>query len=171
MKKNIIIICLLVISLFTIVGCGKKNTKDNSKEDSTIVTVQKEKFELKNENKLNAMHYKENYVDFHTDAIGNIRTMSYTKEGNFIFEVRFMFDENRSEEELKATLEAQTGAKEKSKEINGNKYIYYEYKSEDGLTTHHYIHAHKGKLYSIAFFLTNKPGNIEEVFMNNVTFE
>ena len=176
MKKKIILSLLIIFALFTITGCDNSNNSEetinnNSNDDKNVVTIQGEKYKLKSDQTLKSIHYKENYVDFHSDAIGNIRTMSYTKQEKVIFEVRVMYDENRSLSELKATLETQTGAKEQSKEINGIKYIYYEYKTDDNLTVHHYMYVYDGKVYSIGFFLGENYGNIEEIFMNNVSFE
>lgn len=172
MKKKLIFSILVIVTLFTITGCGKSNSNvnNNLKDNKEIITIQGEQFRLKSEQTLNELHYKENYVDFHSDAIGNMRTMNYTKEGNLIFEVRIMYDENRSVEELQAIVEAQYNTKEQSKEVNGIKYIYYEYEGEDGVTIHHYLYVQNGKAYSIGFFLGENYGNIEEVFMNNVSF-
>ena len=176
MKKKIILSLLLVVTLIIVTGCSTKennnsSTKGNSKSSSNVVTINKEKFELDSSRNLENLHYKENYVDFQTDQIGYMRTMSYSKDGKLVFEVRTMYDESRSDSELKAIISAQTNAKEQEKEINGIKYIYYEYTQEENVTVHHYIYVHKNKAYTIAFFLGENPGNIEEVFMNNVSFE
>ena len=173
MKK---ILLLIILALFIMTGCGKVkkneiNINNNSNDAKDVVTIQSEKYKLKSNQTLKNLHYKENYIDFHSDAIGNMRTMSYIKQEKVIFEVRVMYDENRSLSELKATLETQTGSKEQNKEINGVKYIYYEYKTGDNLTAHYYMHVCDGKVYSIGFFLGENYGNIEEVFMNNVSFE
>ena len=173
MKKKIITSLFIMVALFTITGCGKAKTNEDKNIGNTkeIVTIQGEKFNLKSERNLNDLYYKENYVDFHTDAMGNIRTMSYTKQEKIIFEVHIMYDENRSLSELKAIIDTQNETKEQSKEVNGIKYVYYEYKTNDNLTVHHYIYVHKGKTYTIAFILGENPGNIEDVFMNNISFK
>lgn len=175
MKKKILLVLLVIVALFTVTGCGKSNNSDgktnNTSDNKEIVTIQGEKFKLKSKTSLYDINYNENYVDFHTDRIGNVRIMNYTKQEKVVFEVRIMYDDTRSLSELKAILETQTGAKEQSKELNGIKYIYYEYKTSDNLIAHHYMYVHKGKVYSVGFFLGENPGNIEEVFMNNVLFE
>ena len=176
MKKKILIGILIVLILFTITGCGgsknsEMNNIKNTSDNNEVVTIQGEKFYLKSDKDFGDLHYKENYVDFHTDQIGNMRTMSYSKNGNTVFGIRVMYDEDRLESELKAVLETQTGAKEQSKEINGIKYIYYEYTSNDNLTVHHYMHVHNSKVYSIGIFLGEDSGDIEKVFMNNVSFK
>ena len=167
---------LLIITLFTLSGCGKsQNIESNTIPSKTslkdVVTIGNEQFELNSSDNLYDMHYKENYVDFHTDRIGNTKIMNYNSNDEFVFEVRMMYDDSRSDSELRAIIETQTGAKEQSKEINGIKYIYYEYISDDGDTVHHYMYIHNGKVYSIGIFLGKNPGNIESVFMNNVSFE
>ena len=97
--------------------------------------------------------------------------MTYKPNGKLAFEVRVMGDDGRSIEELKALITTKYKCQEQSKEINGNKYVYFEYNAEDGVKVHHYIFVYRGKAYSIGFFLGENPGNIEEVFMNNVSFK
>ncbi len=175
MKKKFLLYLFVLTSVFTITGCGNSRNSqtisNNSNDDKNVVTIQGEKYRLKSDQTLNSLHYKENYVDFYSDAIGNMRTMSYTKQGKLIFEVRIMYDENRSLSESKAIIETQSSAREQSKEINNIKYIYYDYKNKDDVTVHLYMYVYNGKVYSIGFFLGENYGNIEEVFMNNVFFE
>lgn len=175
MKKRILLSLLVIVTLFVITGCGKSNNSNSSNNQNMnnskdVVTIQGQQFKLKSEQSLNNLHYKENYIDFYSDAIGNMRTMSYIKQEKLIFEVRMMYDESRSLSELKAIVETQNGAKEQSKEINGIKYVYYEYKMKDESTVHHYMYVYNGKVYTIGFFLGENYGNIEDVFMNNVFF-
>ncbi len=173
MKKKLLCL-LLVLTLFTVIGCGNKNDnidKTTGNKVTNMVTIGEEQFKLDSSADLYSLHYKRNFVDFYTDAIGDMRTMSYTKDDNLVFEVRVMYDEGRSVSELKAITETQTGASATSKVVNGIEYVYYEYTSTDGLTVHHYIYAYNGKAYSIGFFLGESAGNIEEVFMNGVSFE
>ncbi len=169
--KRTIICFVLILSMIAMAGCGSK--KEDSKEASkgAVVTVLGDEFELRSTQDLYGIHYKENYVDFYSDAIGNMRTMSYRKGDQFAFEVRVFYDESRSIEESKAIIEVNYGAKEQSKTINGIEYAYYEYDDAEGIKVHHYMTVFDGKVYSIGFFLGDEPGNIEEVFMNNVSFE
>ncbi len=173
MKK--ILLSFLIITAFFLTACGNSNSREISnnqnESDKDIVTIQGIKYKLKSTQTLKNLHYKENYIDFHSDAIGNMRTMSYIKGEKLIFEVRMMYDENRSLSELKAIIETQNKVKEQSKEINNIKYIYYDYKNESNATVHLYMYAYNGKAYSIGFFLGEDYGNIEEVFMNNISFE
>ena len=175
MKKKILFCLLVMVGVLTITGCGKSNesntnTKQEVSKEKNVVTIEGEKYKLDSSDNLYSLHFKENYVDFHTDTIGNYKIMNYIN-GDLVFEVRMMYDDSRSDSELKAIVETQTGAKEQSKEINGIKYIYYEYTSDEGDTVHHYMYVYDGKVYSIGFFLGKNPGNIEEVFMNNISFE
>ena len=45
------------------------------------------------------------------------------------------------------------------------------FKNNLGDNDHYYLYEYNNKTYSIIFFLGENPGNIEEVFMNNVRFE
>lgn len=172
MKKRFLLSLLVIVTFFAIMGCGKSNGSNNQKtnDNKDVVTIQGQQYKLKSEQSLQKLHYKENYIDFYSDAIGNMRTMSFFKQEKLIFEVRMMYDESRSLSELKAIVETQNGAKEQSKEINGIKYVYYEYQTKDNSTVHHYMYVYDGKVYTIGFFLGENYGNIEDVFMNNVSF-
>ena len=170
MRKKIILCLLVLIGIFAITGCGSSKATDNTSDKKVVVTVQGKSFNLDVDIDLGGLHYKENNVDFHIDPLNNMRTMNYTKDGNIVFEVRTMYDENRSIEELKAILSTELNAEEQSKKVNGIEYIYYEYKSDD-LMVHHYIHVYNGKVYTIAFFLGEDPGDIEDVFMNELSFK
>ena len=80
MKKFLLIIIMLLL----VSGCEKKSeeVRNNTNNDDMMVEIDDERFKLTSSNSLKDMHYKENYVDFYTDAIGNVRTMSYSKMVN-----------------------------------------------------------------------------------------
>lgn len=144
-------------------------TEANSGETAdAVVTIGDKTFLLKNDVELNGLHYKENYVDFNTDRVGNLKTMSYNFDGAFSFEVRVYCEEEHSFEEVKAQM---SDYEESTKEVNGIAYTYYTYKNDLGDDAHYYMVEHGNKTYAIIFFLGENPGNIEEVFMDNVRFE
>ena len=183
MKKKVPVIALIVVlglGLFALASCGNNAGSDNgsanngsennsaAQKESAVVTIGNESFDLKNETELVGLHYLENYVDFNTDRIGNVKSMSYNYDGAFSFEVRVNCDEEHSYDEVKALMNEY---EEKTKEVNGIVYTYYEYKSSLEDDVHYYLYEYDHKPYSIVFFLGENPGNIEEVFMNNVRFE
>ena len=168
--KKIVICLMLVFALLMTSGCGGKKEEKKDTESGSVVEIQGESFELHSTEDLYDIHYKENYVDFHTDAIGNIRTMTYNKGDEFVFNIMVYYDENTSLEEAKAIIEVDYGAKEQARTVNGIDYIYYEYADANGYPIHHYMYVYGGHVYSIGIVLGNDPGNIEEVFMNNVRF-
>ena len=174
MAALIVVLCLGLVAL---AACGNHtNSGDNngSKNNSTapkagaVVTIGDETYNLKSETELIKLHYLENYVDFNTDRVGNTKSMSFNYQGAFSFEVRVNCEEEHSYEEVKALL---SEYEEKTKEVNGITYAYYEYKSNLNHDVHYYLYEYDQKPYSIIFFLGENPGNIEEVFMNNVRFE
>lgn len=192
-KKTMIIgaiVIALIVGLLVIVLClnnGKENAnnnpstnvetnnskkkedkKDEKKQEEVVVTIGDETHKLSSETNVGSIYYLENYVDFNTDRYGNTKMMSYNYNGAFSFEVRINYEEEHSIDEVKAMLSEYTESK---KEINGITYSYYEYKSNLGDDTHYYLYDFNGKPCSIIFFLGDTPGNIEEVFMNNVRFK
>ena len=125
MKKKILFCLLVMVGVLTFTGCGKSvdsvsNTKQDISDNTDVVTIEGEKFKLNSSDNLYNLHFKENYVDFHTDTIGNYKIMNYINV-DLVFEVRMMYDDSRSDSELKAIVETQTGAKEQSKGIKGIK--------------------------------------------------
>ena len=192
MKKGWIFVAAIAawaLALCFLVGCGKnaddatdQNGTEKQSEEQTdagteansgetadaVVTIGDKTFLLKNDADLNGLHYKENYVDFNTDRVGNLKTMSYNFDGAFSFEVRVYCEEEHSFEEVKAQM---SDYEESVKEVNGIAYTYYAYKNDLGDDAHYYMVEYENKTYSIIFFLGENPGNIEEVFMDNVRFE
>ena len=136
--------------------------KDLKEAKATINDYQKIETELKD------LHYLRNYVDFNTDQVGNTKSMSFNYEGAFSFEVRVNCEEEHSLEEVKDVLKEH---EEKTKEVNGIKYFYYEYKSNLSDDVHYYLYQHNNRVYSIIFFLGANHGDIEEVFMDAVKFK
>ena len=179
MRKNTLLTCMfalvLVVGLAMLAGCGGTGEGGSGKAgqvkaDSTVVVIGEEQFKLSSSAEMGAMHYLENYVDFHTDQIGIIRTMSYGVGDTFHFEIRMITVEGQSLEEAKAAVETTSGTTEQTREINGVSYVYYEYVNDQGTPVHFYLHVHDGQVYTIVFFLGEDPGNIEDVFMGNVSF-
>lgn len=97
MKKVLLCISVFIVSL-VMVGCNiiLDATNDTRKNDRNEVTFKLEgqEFSLYSDEVLKDIHYKENYTDFHTDAIGNIRTMNYNIKDEIIFSLRVMCDMN-----------------------------------------------------------------------------
>lgn len=149
----------------------KEEKKDNKKEDKkeeAVVTIGDETHVLKNEANVGSIYYLENYVDFNTDQVGNVRIMSYNYNGEFSFDIRVNYEEEHTIDEVKAMMSEYT---EGQKEVNGITYTYYEYKNSLGDDAHYYLYEYNGHPCSFVFFLGKNPGNIEEVFMNNVSFK
>ena len=178
MKKKILatlMIAVLGLGLILLTGCVKKNegntnTIKTSGDDLKLyyVTIGNNKYQLNDETELKDLHYLRNYVDFNTDQVGNTKSMSFNYEGAFSFEVRVNCEEEHSLEEVKDVLKEH---EEKTKEVNGIKYFYYEYKSNLSDDVHYYLYQHNNRVYSIIFFLGANHGDIEEVFMDAVKFK
>ena len=134
MRKNTLLTCMfalvLVVGLAMLAGCGGNGEGGSGKAgqvkaDSTVVVIGEEQFKLSSSAEMGAMHYLENYVDFHTDQIGIIRTMSYGVGDTFHFEIRMITVEGQSLDEAKAAVETTSGTTEQTREINGVSYVYY----------------------------------------------
>ena len=164
MKKFILILMFLV----AITGCsnnGLNKSKDSNK-DGVIVNIGDESFKLKSKRTFKNIEYLENYIDFHTDAIGNIRTMDYYRKDDFVFEVRVMYDEEHSLEEFKKNIKHE----ESKKIINGIEYSYYNYENMSKNIVHLYVYNHKNIIYNIMFIFKDDLPEFENVFMNNVKY-
>ena len=161
------ILGIILIMLLSITGCNKDIKKENdTKNDDVIVNIGDETFKLKSKRVLKNIQYLENYVDFKTDAIGNMRTMSYMKGEEYLFEVRVMYDEKNSLEETKKKVNHE----EKKKVIGDIEYSYYDYKNSTDNIVHLYLHNYKNITYSIMFIFKNDLPEFEKTFMDNVEF-
>ncbi len=165
--KKILSIFLALILVLGLAACGEK--KDSS--SGNVVEIQGELFMLDSTKDFHGMHYKENCVDFQSyDFDDNeIRSLSYQKGDELVFSISIFYDKDSTLSQLKERIEKYYDATEQATTVNGIDYVYYEY-TDEGYPVHHYIYATKGENYTIGFSLGNDPGNIEEVFMNNVTF-
>lgn len=167
--KKLFLSLIVLLCLFSLTGCGnnvKKNEVQNTKDNEVIIKINDEVFKLKSEANLKDLHYRENYVDFHTDAIGKMRTMSYSKNGELVFEVRLLYEDEHSFDEVNKLIEGES----QIKKINGIDYTYHEY-TKNGNIMHVYLHNYKNITYTIIFALKKSMDDFEKTYMNNVYFE
>ena len=162
MKKIILILMFLII----ITGCGNNKQNNTKKKDDVTITIGEETFKLKSKRNLKDIQYLENYVDFHTDAMGNNRIMNYYKNNELVFEIRVIYDEVRSFEEIKKSINHE----ESKKTINGIEYSFFNYQNTSGNIIHLYTYNHKNTTYSIMFTFKNELPELENTFMDNIKY-
>lgn len=164
MKK----ILLIIVMLLLVSGCGKKNeeVRNNTNNDGMMVEIDGEKFKLRSSSSLKDMHYKENYVDFYSDAIGNVRTMSYTKNGEFKFEVRLMYEDKHSFDEVKEMVSHPSSLKQ----YGDITYTYFDYKGDNNEDIHLYLYSYNDVTYTIMFIAKTNINDLENKFMNSIKF-
>ena len=148
---------------------GGSNNGENGKKNDNVVRIKigDEEFKLDSKDNLYNMHYNENYVDFYTDAIGDVRIMQYSKKGEMVFQVRMAYDDNKGYDEIKNLISGYQGIKS----INGIGYDYFDYITDDNYNAHVYSYYYNNASYVIMFISKIDMSNLEEVFMNNVYFE
>jgi len=171
-------IFLIGILLLALTGCGTSdNTLDNgtNNNEDVYVTIDDERFKLNSNSNFQNMHFKENYVDFYTDAIGKTRIMSYQKNGELVFELRMMFDSIHTFDENKDMISKNASVKklESTKKINGNEYSYYDFINDNNDTVHAYLYYYDNATYVITFIIGQGKDitDLENTFMNNVYFK
>ena len=168
MKKGITITLLLIISIFLVTGCKQKNTTTNDyKKENITVTIEDETFRLNSNYSLGNMHYKENYVDFTTDSMGNMHIIQYRKQDRFIFETRLIYDTEHSFEENKNKINSPSIIKT----INDLDYTYFNYQNDNHDTIHVYMYNYNNTTYAISFVSSIDISDFETTFMNNVYFD
>ena len=160
---------LIIVMVLLVSGCEEKNieVKNNTNNDDMMVEIDGEKFRLRSSNSLKDMHFKENYVDFYTDSYGNMKKMSYAKNGEYIFEVRIIYEEERSFDEVKSLVKYS----ETQKKIGNMTYSYYDYKTDNKDNVHLYICSYKDVTYSVMFIFRSDITDLENKFMNSISFE
>ena len=158
---------LLILSL-----CACSNSKkEDKKDDALYVEVGGEKFKFASDASLKDINYKENYVDFHSDRMGNSWMMMYSKGEKLIFQVRISCLENASLSDVKEKLAYEYS----SRKTGGLTYDYAEYKTEDQekgseYDTHLYLQEYDGDVYAIVFICAEDISSFEKTFMENVSF-
>ena len=166
MRKKILILLTLFI-LFTITGCGSKTGDNLKKKEGVPVIVDGEEFILNSTSNLNRFYYLVNYVDFNTDALGNMRLMRYRKKDETVFEVRIMYEtESTFEENINSVKH-----KPIDRKINNIDYKFFNYVSKDGYTIHTYMTYYDNATYVVTFISLKDIATLEKAFMNNTYFK
>ena len=168
--KRVIIVLLSLLMTLCLAGCGSKEDTPKT-DDSEKITVNGKTYNFRAETHLLDMHFKENYVDFHTDQMGDLYMMSLNEGDNFVFQIRVGATSGHSVEEISEML----GISPVSKKINDLEYRYGEYKfvfnEADEYDAHIYMHEYNGLLYSAIFIINGDIADLETKFMNSVYFK
>ena len=170
MKKIFLCILVFIVSL-VMAGCNivssPTNYSRNSDRNEVTFKIDGQEFSLYGDEVLKDIHYKENYTDFHTDAIGYIRTMNYNIKDEIIFSLRIMCDEEHT---LKENIDS-LGHETTTKTIKDIEYTYADFINDEGYTVHAYLKRFNEKNYAIILVSKKDIKEFEQVFMDNVYFE
>jgi len=163
---------MLIISIFTIPGCGNKNNSNenkssvtNNKENKNVVKVNGEEIELTYDTNFNNMYFKENVSKFNTNTMGSNHVIQYIKEGKVLFDIRMAYIENKTMEESKKEINFEVNPKK----INDLEYQYGTWETKDNETgetiyIHQYLYEFNGTTYTIAFMSKNNIDELEKMF-------
>jgi len=172
MKKRILL--LLFICLLT-VGCASKKKEEKKKDDTeAVLKVNGEEIKLKTKENLKNMHYTGNYVDFTSNRVGYLDTITYSMRGITYFQIRLGYVEDNME-----TVKSKTDSSFIKKKVGDLEYEYTVNKlkmtKDDGSTIemdgHMYLYENNDGCYSIMFLSEYDITDLENAFMKSVYFE
>lgn len=177
-KKVIPLLLSLVLLALVTAGCRQNvslnvNSEPQTSEQETAaepessdaVTVDGEPFNLTYETSHKDMNYKTDIVNLSPNTAGALCDLTYYKDGEVLFVIHLVYYEAGTVEEMIGD----SGNTLTDKPINGIDYKYFEY-DENGMAGHTYAYAYNGTAYSISFASNADISQLEEAFMNNVSF-
>ena len=173
MKKKILLVFLIVIGLFTLVGCGNNNKNENNSNEN------------KTEEKENDLKIGEVAVEIDMSASFNEMTFKYPQKATYsnigTYAIMDLMDQSDllvrvaissyNGKTIDEAMEGTSLTKGKSSIINNSTWIIYEGKQNDGKNILNYVTQTNGNVYSIAFISDKDINDFVNAFMSNVNFK
>ena len=179
MKKKIIIVgmlvTLLIISMFILTGCGKKNENETEEKtetvDETLVKINGLEFHLNKDKSFKDIKYMVS-EDFQEADHGNYIQYNYYQEDQTnLFFYRVFYYENKGINDAIADLGLDTNISLTDGKTDNIEYKSYEKPRDDGGTIHFYFILKGDEIYTLNFISKYDIKDFEEKVLNSVKFE
>lgn len=183
MKKKILLSILLVVTLFTITGCGStkkeenKNNNNNKKEevvDPTLFKIKDTEFHIDTDREFEGIKYKTSSgfkeIDNFTPS-SKYMQYNYQPEGSsnyFYFRILYYKGKN-IDFAKKDYLGEEDNFEYKDVTINNIEYKMIDEERTDG-TIHHYFVTRNGNTYILSFISQNDIKDFENKTLNSIGF-
>lgn len=171
MKKKIILSLLVVVTVFTLIGCGKSGNSENKEESndkiSTSVKVEDLKVELDMKGSFNGITYKYPSSAL-TSNVGTYSIMDYMDGQDFVFRVAMYYFSGKTIEQV---MQNTTLSSLDAIQFNSETWNVYEGVQTDGKKIINYVTEHNGDAYTITFISDKTIDELATVFMKNVSFK
>ena len=163
MKKKILIL-LLVIGLFTITGCGKKENVDN-----TLVKVNDVELHIDKEKEFKGIKYT--ITDDLKEAVFDkyVQYYLYQESGPNLLFFRIFYYENKNHNDIRNDLAIESNLTEEKGKTANIEYTFIDEKRNDG-TIHYYIIDKDNISYTINFVSKYDIKAFEEKVLNSIKF-
>ena len=174
MKNKLLLGLLIVLSLFVVTGCGKKETSTTTDKDQKIVKVDGNEIRLKSEDNLKNFVYLQHAGDFKTNTMGYNRSLMVTSDDKVQLYVNIVTAEGKTLDEVVSKIDFATVS---DKTVNKINYKYYE---REGLSAeqlgddckgHFYLYEYEGDVYQIGIISNKDFSEFEKEFMGTAYFK
>lgn len=177
MNKKIILILFVLLTLFSITGCGSKKEEKNEKEevvDKTLFKIKDKEFHLDTDKEFEGLKYK---VSSEFREINNITPSSTYMQYNYqpenssnYFYFRIMFYKGK---DINYAKNDYLGEEEKFEfkdvKINDIEYKMIDEERTDG-TIHHYLITKDGNTFLLSFISQNDIKDFEKKVLDSINF-
>ena len=171
MKKKTILSLLVVVTVFTLIGCGKSGNSENKEESndkiSTSVKVEDLKVELDMKGSFNGITYKYPSSAL-TSNVGTYSIMDYMDGQDFVFRVAMYYFNGKT---IGQVMQNTTLSSVDAIQFNSETWNVYEGVQTDGKKIINYVTEHNGDAYTITFISDKTIDELATVFMKNVNFD
>ena len=174
--KKIIISILLVISLFTITGCGKKKEENNKKEtkivDKTLFKIKDKEFHLDTDKEFEGLKYKTSKdfkeINNYTPSSTYIQYNYQPENSSNYFYFRILYYKDNGIDFAKNDYIGNEKQFEyEDGKINNIEYKMIDEKRTDG-TIHHYFITKDNNTYIIDFISQNDIKDFEKKVLDSI---
>lgn len=174
MKKNILLVLLLFVGLFTITGCGcsKEETsknEDKKETDQSFVTVNGIELHINQEKEYKGIKYTITDDLKESDFGQVIQYYLYQDSGPNLLFFRIFYYEGKNHEYIRNDLAIDSNLVEEKGKTNNIEYSFIDTKRTDG-TIHYYIIDNNNNSYVINFVSQYDIKDFEKVVLNSIKF-
>ena len=169
MKKKIIFSLLVVVTLFTITGCGMENKESKLITDKTLVKVNGVELHINKEKEFKGIKYTitDDLKEANFDQY--VQYYLYQESGSNLLFFRIFYYEGKTHDDIRNDLAIGSNLSEEKGKTNNIEYKYIDTKRTDG-TIHYYIIDKDNVSYVINFVSQYDIHDFEKTVLNSIKF-
>ena len=172
MKKKVLLSLLVIVSLFAITACGKKEApkKEEPKLAKDEVILENIKYKLDQDDEGYGLKYKIASNFRRSDLINAINYFSEQIDGSSYFVIRIYKYPNK-DIDYAINDSVETVEKQEQVTVGDKEYTKVYFTNYNGAKTHLYYYTHKKTTYTFVFTASIDLSRLENIFLENISYE